>query len=243
MGLFDKLKRAVFSGSPDDEGRQPSSTAERLNWLPPDKQRPDQSLAARSDGPGHSRGGPAHVKHLARTLMSRHPLGMPEHETVRQAAAAEGLDPDAIWHQIEADRAWSPPIVKPRKVNPRSLRVIDLSSLDAIRMRIKGSAYSVSDTERVRQGGSAYLLIREPDNDADPQAVAVYGMRGLRVGYVSTSRAASTSPLLAQLDADAFRVSGAGAVAGSIVLWVDLPKLGPLRKFVQQTAQRGPSGG
>lgn len=137
----------------------------------------------------------------------------------------------------EDEPDWAPPVVRRRRVEPDNLRVLDLSALDSVRMRIKGSAYTVSDSERVRYGGPEYYLIREPDNEVDRTAVAVYGVRGHRVGYVAASRAASLSPLLERLDADAFKVSGAGSVGGSIVLWVDIPRVGELRRFVRDAVK------
>ncbi len=111
---------------------------------------------------------------------------------------------------------------------------MDLSGLDSTRRRIKGSAYSVSDAERARYGGPEYLLIAEPDNEADPSAVAVYG-KGHRVGYVSTPRAAGLAPLLAQIDADAFRVTGVGtSESHGTRLWVDVPKVDSLRRFIRE---------
>ncbi|MFC7404298.1 HIRAN domain-containing protein [Georgenia alba] len=103
------------------------------------------------------------------------------------------------------------------------------------RTRVKGSAYAVSDAERARYGGREHLLIAEPDNEADPSAVAAYG-KGHRVGYLSTARAASLAPLLAQLPGDAFRVTGSSTTSSTIVLWVDVPKVEPLRRFVRSSA-------
>ena len=154
-----------------------------------------------------------------------------------EAAAAEGMDPEDVRRQLDLDSTPAEPFrVRPRHVNVDELRVIDLRSLDSVRLRIKGSAHSVSDAERRRQGGPEYLLIPEPDNEVDPTAVAVYGIKGRRVGYVSTTRGAMLSPPLAQLDADAFKVGGAGATKSSIVLSVDVPKADALRRFVREAS-------
>jgi hypothetical protein len=118
------------------------------------------------------------------------------------------------------------------KIDPDRLRVLDLSRLDSVRMRITGSSYAVSDRERARYGGTDYLLVREPDNASDASAVAVYG-NGRRVGYVAASRAGTIAPLLDQLDADAFRVGGAGAGEQGSRLWVDLPRADALRAFLR----------
>ncbi|WP_425499035.1 HIRAN domain-containing protein [Oerskovia flava] len=103
----------------------------------------------------------------------------------------------------------SPDAIRPRKLEPSALHVIDLSDLDSLRLRITGTAYCVTDDERRRYGGTEYLLVCEPDNETDSSAVAVYG-RGSRVGYLPRARAASICPVTL-MDADAFRVSGAGS--------------------------------
>lgn len=101
-----------------------------------------------------------------------------------------------------------------------------------MRTRIKGSAYYVTDVERDRYGGREYLLVREPDNAVDASAVAVYG-RGRKVGHLSAARSAALAPLLDELGADAYRVTGTGTSANSMILWIDAPKVDALRKFVR----------
>lgn len=228
MGILDMIKRALSAGP---------ETA----WRPPERPEvwPQETAAAPTSGAfsnAHQPLGRPHIKRVARSLASRHPDGVP-YDILTKTAAAEGLDPGTVLAQIEADQSRPRAVIRRRKVKLDELRTMDLSALDSVRMRIKGSAYAVSDAERRRQGGFEYLLIREPDNEADPSAVAVYGMKGVRVGYVSTARAASLSPLLAQLDVDAFKVSGAGATASSIVLWVDVPRVDALRKFVRDVTK------
>ena len=122
--------------------------------------------------------------------------------------------------------------VKAETVNAESLRVLDLRELPSIRMRIKGSANWVSDTERGKFGGTEYLLVREPKNRHDQCAVAVYG-KGRKVGYVSSAKAAALAPILDPLPFDAFQVSGTSVLENSIRLWVDIPKLVELRQFLK----------
>lgn len=137
------------------------------------------------------------------------------------------------------------PTVKPRadteqvKKRTRTVdpdRIHDLRHLDSIRLRIRGSFGSVTDAERKRYGGREYLLIREPDNAHDSNAVAVYG-GDRRVGYVTAARASSIAPLLDLLDADAFRVTGAGVDSTSIRLWVNVPKVPALREHVKHATR------
>lgn len=126
--------------------------------------------------------------------------------------------------------------VKVQRIDPTSLSIVDLTGVDAVRMRIKGSVMWVTDTERARYGGLDYLLVREPDNDFDAQAIAVYG-RGRKVGYVPASKAAAIAPMLDQLEGDAFRVAGAAVQQNSIRLWVDVPRVPALRTFVSDLAR------
>ena len=112
-------------------------------------------------------------------------------------------------------------------------RIHDLRHLESLRLRIRGSFANVTDAERRKYGGREYLLVREPQNPHDGNAVAVYsGDR--RVGYVTAARASSLAPLLDRLEADAFRVSGEGVNSSSIRLWVDVPRTPPLRDYVKR---------
>lgn len=226
MGIIDRFKRAFSSSPAEDSTVAPPTSA------PEPRSAPDGSVPVPSwmyRGPEHLR-----YKSVARALSVHfHGENVPP-DVLMKTAAVEGVDPEAVRRQIELDRTPGERlVVRPRSVNPDELRVVDLSALESARMRIKGSAYTVNDAERRRQSGPSYLLIREPDNEADAFAVAVYGMRGRRVGYLSASRAATVSPLLAQLDGDAFKVSGAGTTKTSIVISVDVPKADALRRFVR----------
>jgi hypothetical protein len=176
------------------------------------------------------------VKDFARELFAEYPDGVPAEVFVARVDAAGLYGPDVdrayddLRHAAE-ERAR----VRVAKVDFAKLRVVDLTGLDSIRTRIRGSMYAITDAERRRYSGSDYLLIREPDNPADSNAVAVYG-RGRRVGYVSTAKAAMLAPLLDGLDGDAFKVGGAGTgEVGNSRLWVDLPKVDALRAFVKSS--------
>jgi hypothetical protein len=114
------------------------------------------------------------------------------------------------------------------------LNIMDLRGLEARRLRIVGSSYVCSDRDRQVYGGTQYLLVREPDNRADGNAVAVYG-KGRQLGYASSSKAGALGPLLERLGADAYLVNGASMTDASIKLWVDLPSLPALRAHVAAT--------
>ena len=122
--------------------------------------------------------------------------------------------------------------IKVATVDPSSLRVLDLREVPSTRMRIKGSANWVTAEERSAFGGTGYLLVREPNNEHDSCAVAVYG-KGRKVGYVSATKAAALAPILDPLQFDAFSVGGTSVIENSIRLWVDMPKLPDLRQFVK----------
>ena len=109
---------------------------------------------------------------------------------------------------------------------------MDLSPIESSRLRIVGGAYWVTHAERNKFGGTTYLLVREPSNEHDPNAVAVYG-RGRKVGHLSRAKAKALAPLLDQLEADAFGVTGEGTSRNSMRMWVDLPRVEPLRRFTR----------
>ncbi len=162
----------------------------------------------------------------------------------------DGVDADTLWNRCEdaglgsmadVDREYDALRYeaeqraqrKVSRIDPAERRILDLTTLESVRTRIKGSFGSVTFGEREKFGGSDYLLVREPKNSHDASAVAVYG-KGRRVGYVSATRAEKMAPLLDALPGDAFRIAGAGTDAerGSR-LWADLPTADALRRFLK----------
>lgn len=110
------------------------------------------------------------------------------------------------------------------------LPTIDLRSLPAARFRIVGTAYWLRNSERARYGGQRYVLVREPENEHDANAVAVFG-KGRKVGHLSAAKAAAVASELDRLGAAGFVVSGASVSPQSSRLWVDIPRLPALRSF------------
>lgn len=210
MGLFGRF-RLTHIGEPREQTPPPTEPVAHTRLVPPERQTPTSAAA------------------LARELLAENPDGVPVDVLVGRAEAA-GLDVQAVDRVL--DQLAEVAAVTVRTVKPAALRVVDLSGLDSVRTRIKGSGYWVTDAERRRFGGREYLLVCEPDNEADPHAVAVYG-KGRKVGHLSAARAASLTPLLDQLGGEAYRVTGTGVTANSTVLWVDVPKVDALRKFVR----------
>ncbi|MFE4078262.1 HIRAN domain-containing protein [Paenarthrobacter sp. YIM B13468] len=113
-----------------------------------------------------------------------------------------------------------------------ALSILDLTGIKSTRTRIVGLSYWVPDAGRAKHGGTEYLLLREPKNEWDADAVAVYG-KGRKVGHLSAAKAAALAPIFDALDYDAFRVGGASVSPNSSNLWVDLPALPALRSFVK----------
>ena len=114
---------------------------------------------------------------------------------------------------------------------------VDLRSLEASRVRVKGTAAWVPAALRADVGGQVYVLRREPGNEHDANAIAVI-WKGKKVGYVSAVKAQSMAPLLDRLGSSDFIVSGMGAYTNSTRLWVDLPKIAELRQFVAQSSSQ-----
>ena len=113
--------------------------------------------------------------------------------------------------------------------------VLDLTELQAVRARIVGSGFWVTTRERAVYGGMEYLLVREPKNRHDENAVAIYG-KGRKVGYVTTSKAAAMSALLDTMGYDRYLIGGAGVDPNSSRLWADLPSIPALRQFAKSHA-------
>lgn len=170
---------------------------------------------------------------LARQLNAEFPGGI-DAETLWGRCDAAGLEMADVDRKMDelAYAATRAAEVTVQRIDTASLAIVDLTGVDAVRMRIKGTAMCLLDDERARYGGTEYLLVREPTNEFDPHAVAVYG-RGRRVGYVSASRAAALAPLLDALDGDAFKVGGAALQQNSVRLWVDVPSVPALRTHVR----------
>jgi hypothetical protein len=169
---------------------------------------------------------------LARRLVAEFPDGIDSEQLWARSQSA-GLAMQDVDRAIDSLREHHE--VTAVRIEPSRVAVIDLSKLDSVRMRVKGVAHWITFDERAKFGAQEYLLVREPKNAADASAVAVYG-RGRKVGFVSASRAASMAPLLDTLGADAYRVGGSGASEHSSVLWVDVPKLDGLRRFVRDSS-------
>jgi hypothetical protein len=122
--------------------------------------------------------------------------------------------------------------VKKVLLDEAGLSILDFRELPSSRFRIVGSGFWVTDAGRYKHGGSDYLLVREPKNNWDANAVAVYG-KGRKVGHLTEAKATALAPVLDQLAFDAYRVGGAPPAANSIRMWVDLPAIPKLRAFTK----------
>lgn len=218
MGFMDWLRRV------SDEGKEPEEPTKKPSW-DSFKPKPMPPTPPRASHPARMT-----ARALAKQLAAEYPNGVPVDVLVDRSDAA-GLDDQDVDDAL--DRLAEFAEVKVKTINLQHLGVLDLSGLDSTRTRIVGTGYYLAWEERRKFGGLEYLLMREPDNEHDPKAVAVYGTRGRMVGHLSAAKAASYSPLLQQLRHDAYRVAGVGATSASGVLWVDLPRLPALRQFLK----------
>ncbi|UXN21421.1 HIRAN domain-containing protein [Curtobacterium flaccumfaciens] len=110
----------------------------------------------------------------------------------------------------------------------QQLPTIDLRSLPASRFRIVGTMYWLRDDERARYGGQRYVLVREPENVHDLNAVAVFG-KGRKIGHLSAAKAAALAGELDRLGPAEFVVRGATVSPESSRLWIDIPRVSALR--------------
>lgn len=167
---------------------------------------------------------------LARELMREYGDEVPAEVLVERARAA-GLSASAVDSAI--DSIVEARRVKRSHVSATSMRIVDLRGLESVRMRVKGSAHYVETTRRRSFLDTEYLLVREPGNKFDTNAIAVHGRGGRKIGHVSATRAAIMAPILDQIGADGYSVAGTAGSATSIVAWVDLPKADALRAFAK----------
>ncbi|MCY0906203.1 HIRAN domain-containing protein [Arthrobacter sp. H14-L1] len=148
-----------------------------------------------------------------------HPVPAHEPEVVRAMSEPEGA--------IEPKPAG----VKKVMLDEAALSVLDLRELPSSRFRIVGSAYWVTDSARYKHGGNDYVLVREPKNKWDANAVAVYS-KGRKVGYLAEAKAAALAPIFDELAFDAYKVGGTSPQGNSRRMWVDVPAIPKLRAFV-----------
>ena len=109
--------------------------------------------------------------------------------------------------------------VKKVTLDETTVSILDLRELPSSRFRIVGSAFWVTDSGRYKNGGNEYLLVREPKNKWDANAVAVYG-NGRKVGHLSEAKAGALAPIFDEPAFDAYRVGGAPPASNSIIMWV-----------------------
>jgi len=191
----------------------------------PQKKAPQASAVVKAASPDWT------VDSLAAHLLRKYPNDVPAEVLIRRSdeAGLRGEDVSRAYDMLQYARD-NP--VKVDTIVPSELRTLDLRGIPSVRIRVKGIANWVDWDERREFGGVGYLLVREPANPYDPNAVAVYG-NGRKVGYVSAKRASILAPVLDALPYDAFTVAGAAPNDHSAGMWVDLPKAAELRAFVK----------
>jgi hypothetical protein len=111
---------------------------------------------------------------------------------------------------------------------PNQSGALDLRPLPSVTCRVRGLKYYLHGAPRVEYQGRGYLLVREPTNQHDRHAIAVY-QHGVKVGFLAASRASSTAPLLDTLGAPAYRVEGNPDGHGRVLL--NMPTVPALREL------------
>lgn len=162
---------------------------------------------------------------LAKELFEQFPANGPSGNRLWNDCEAHELDIQAVDEEIDRLREAANRKVVNLSVTPEY--ILDISKLDSLRARIVGVSHWVTFTERKEYGSSTYVLVREPRNPHDKNAIAVYG-HGRKVGYVSRGKAASLAPLLDELGSQGFSVSGSAQD-----LRMNLPRVPVLREFVK----------
>jgi hypothetical protein len=106
-------------------------------------------------------------------------------------------------------------------------QITDLRALGGARLRIVGTAHWVPNSRRTTVGGDAYVLVREPKNEHDENAVAVYDATR-KVGYLSRAKAAAYALQFDRIGAPGYRVAGEPPKE-SVKLWIVLPPIAAVR--------------
>jgi HIRAN domain-containing protein len=117
-----------------------------------------------------------------------------ERETQLLTLDADGLPTGAL--ERRADRLVIVPDGHPQEmVNPRST---SLYRLGIFSFRVRGTSYHESAARSGDFGpGRSVRLVREPDNQHDPNAIAVYAESGRKpIGYVNKQNAKRLAKLL-----------------------------------------------
>lgn len=171
------------------------------------------------------------VNQLAGELFEKYPNEL-EFDYAWKRCEAEGLSLADVDRRYDELKYAAAEIAQRTVQTFKPKSVVDLTELDSVRMRVKSQAFWVTAAERSKFSGGDFWLVREPTNEHDASAVAVYG-RGRKLGYVSSARAAMIAPFLDALPGDAFKVAGAGIGEQGTRMWVDVPKVDALRKFTR----------
>lgn len=189
------------SGPPSDETKFvsiPTAITTRVPYAP-DAHLPE--LSKQSD-----------ALDVARVLFARYG-GTVDTDTLFDLSEACNCDPQAVDTALDGIRAEA--AVGVEIVDPKSLITLDLRATESTRHRVVGVGHWLTAEERKSFGGVDYLLVREPENEFDSNAVAVY-LENRKIGYTTAARARILAPLLDPLPANSFRVSGDSDLAVNI---------------------------
>lgn len=165
---------------------------------------------------------------VARVLFARYGNDCDTDDLFDLANACD-VDPKAVDDELWTLREEAE--VKVVQLDPSTLRIMNLRNVDSISHRVVGISYWLTDRERDKFASAVYLLVREPKNEHDANAVAVYN-KGRKVGHTTAARAALLAPLLDALGADAYRVRGDSSMT------IRVPKPAALLAFAESRQTR-----
>lgn len=164
-------------------------------------------------------------------VAGRPALGVQDSEMLLDAPRVAS---EKVMHPISLERQNEPRSggVKKAVLNEGDLSILDLRDVPSLRVRIVGTGYWVTESGLSKYGAAEYLLVREPKNKWDANAIGVYG-KGRKVGHLSAGKAAALAPILDPLGFDAYRIGGAPISDNSRRIWADVPAIPKLRAFAK----------
>lgn len=114
--------------------------------------------------------------------------------------------------------------------------VLDLRALPSRRMRVVGTNhYSIARVSNLTV--STWLVIREPENEHDANAIGVFMLTGEQVGHIAASAARVIAPVLDASGYAKFLLTAVGSSGStSARVWIDVPLVSALRQRVKEIA-------
>lgn len=180
---------------------------------------------------------------LVRTIFTPQPPALESKPVPPAAAAVEEPPVVAVVEPREAADAPDPavPVVatipqaaapvreaRPRRNYVEFDKVAHFPDLPTKTARCVGMGHYLSDAQRQRLNPGFVIAIPEPTNKHDPNAIVITDPAGRKLGYLSAGQAKSYAPLIQAVGALQLDCRRDGSK-----LWLDLPNLPALRKYVR----------